>query len=79
LEQNPQVKLRELIEQWDYPGKGLVKIVKSPIMINGQLPETKIKAPRLGEHSTEILAELGYSERQIEELLEQGIVVESQS
>ncbi len=76
LELNPQVKLRELIEQWDYPGKGKVKIVKSPIMIDGKLPETRIKAPRLGEHSSEILAQLGYSESQIEELLDQGVVVQ---
>jgi crotonobetainyl-CoA:carnitine CoA-transferase CaiB-like acyl-CoA transferase len=75
LEQNPQVQLRELIEQWDYPGKGQVKIVKTPIMIDGHLPKTKTKAPQLGEHTTEILADLGYTERQIEELLSRGIVV----
>jgi crotonobetainyl-CoA:carnitine CoA-transferase CaiB-like acyl-CoA transferase len=79
LEHNPQVKLRELIEQWDYPGKGKVQIVRSPIMIDDRLPETKTKAPRLGEHSTEILAELGYSESEIEELINQGIVVQSQT
>lgn len=77
LELNPQVKQRELIEQWDCPGKGKVKIVKSPIMIDGKLPETRRKTPLLGEHSNEILAELGYSERQIEELLDKGVVIQS--
>jgi len=76
LQDNPQVKARELIEEWHYPGKGSVKIVKSPIMIDGQLPGTRIKTPFLGEHTAEILTELRYSEKEIQELLNKGIVVQ---
>ena len=76
LQDNPQVKVRELIEEWHYPGKGNVKIVKSPIMIDGQLPGTRIKTPFLGEHTADILAELGYSKKEIQELLNKDIVVQ---
>jgi len=76
VEQNPQVQLRKLIEEWDYPGKGKVKIVNTPLMIDGQFPETRMMTPNLGEHTTEILAEIGYSQKAIQELLAKGVVVQ---
>lgn len=76
VEQNPQVQLRKLIEDWDYPGKGKVKFVKTPIMIDGQFPETKMMAPQLGEHTTAILAEIGCNKEEIQTLLDKGIAVQ---
>jgi crotonobetainyl-CoA:carnitine CoA-transferase CaiB-like acyl-CoA transferase len=76
VEQNPQVQLRKLVEDWDYPGKGKIKFVKTPIMIDGQLPETRMMAPQLGEHTTSILAEIGYSQEEIQALLDKGIAVQ---
>jgi len=76
VEQNPQVQLRKLIEDWDYPGKGKVKFVKTPIMIDGQFPETKMMAPQLGEHTTAILAEIGCNQEEIQTLLDKGIAVQ---
>jgi len=76
VEDNPQVQLRKLIEEWDYPGKGKVKIVNTPMMIDGQFPETRMMTPQLGEHTTEILVELGYSQKEIQELLDKGVAVQ---
>lgn len=76
VEQNPQVQLRNLLETWDYPGKGKIKIVKTPIMIDGQFPETRMMTPQLGEHTTQILAEIGYCKEEIQTLLDKGIAVQ---
>ncbi len=76
VEQNPQVQLRQLIENWDYPGKGKVKIVKTPTMIDGQFPETRMMTPQLGEYTSEVLTELGYSKTEIQTLLDKGVAVQ---
>jgi len=76
IEQNPQVKLRQLLEDWDYPGKGKVKFVKTPILIDGQFPETRMMTPQLGEHTVEILEELGYNSSEIVDLIRKGIAVQ---
>jgi crotonobetainyl-CoA:carnitine CoA-transferase CaiB-like acyl-CoA transferase len=45
-------------------------------MISGELPETKMQSPQLGEHTSQVLAELGYSKQEIQELIEKGIAVQ---
>ncbi|MCK4263159.1 MAG: CoA transferase [Dehalococcoidia bacterium] len=76
--QDPQIKLRKLIEEWDYPGKGKVKTVRTPIMVSGELPETSRQTPQLGEHTAQVLEELGYSAGEIQQLIEKGIAVQYQ-
>lgn len=38
-------------------------------------PNIRLPAPRLGEHSQEILEEYGYSNQEIEQLMETGITL----
>jgi len=76
VSQDPQIQLRRLIEEWDYPGRGRVKTVRTPIMVSGELPQTRLQSPQLGEHTRQVLQELGYSETEIRHLIEQGIAVQ---
>jgi crotonobetainyl-CoA:carnitine CoA-transferase CaiB-like acyl-CoA transferase len=76
ISQDPQIQLRQLIEEWDYPGKGRVKTVRTPIMVSGELPETRLQSPQLGEHTLQVLQELGYSDTEIQRLIAQGIAVQ---
>lgn len=73
---NPQVKHRNLIDEFDYPGRGQIQTVKTPIMIGGKLPETKMQAPQTGEHTVEVLKEYGYSDTEIQGFLSKGIALQ---
>jgi formyl-CoA transferase len=71
---DPQVKARHLIDDIEYPGLGKIKVVKNPIFFSGHAPRTQLQAPQLGEHTAAVLAELGYSEAEIQRLEDTGIV-----
>jgi len=71
---DPHVKARHLIDDIEYPGLGKIKIVKTPIFVSGRAPTSRLQSPQFGEHTTEVLTELGYSEADIQRLEDSGIV-----
>jgi len=71
---DPHVKARRLIDDVEYPGRGKIKIVRTPIFFSGQAPKARSQAPQLGEHTADVLAELGFSEADIQRLEDNGVV-----
>ncbi|KXF80916.1 CaiB/BaiF CoA transferase family protein [Enterovibrio coralii] len=51
-----------------------VKIVRPGFLVDGERPKVDKPPPSLGQHTTDILAELGYSEEQITELHRLGAI-----
>ena len=51
-----------------------VPLVRLPWLVDGQPIQWQRPAPRLGEHSAEILVELGYGGEQAADLLASGAV-----
>ena len=45
-----------------------------PIYIDGELPKNPTKAPGVGEHTDEIMAELGLDQQTIDGLRESGAI-----
>jgi len=74
--ENPQVQFRGILEDSDYATKGRIRTVRAPTMIDGNLPETRMPTPLLGQHTVEVLKEHGYSDDKIQELLSKGIAVQ---
>lgn len=65
---------REATVEWDQPGIGTVRQLGPPVKLDRTPGRVREPAPTLGEHTAEILAEAGYSEGDIEQLLESGAV-----
>jgi formyl-CoA transferase len=58
-----------------YPGvPGPIPLVKAPVFLSRTPSSIERPPPRLGEHTDEILREIGYAPQRIAQLREQGIV-----
>jgi formyl-CoA transferase len=70
---DPHLRAREMILDLDHPTRGSYTMAGNPIKLSAS--NVPIKAsPLLGEHSAEILTELGYSEDAIAAMREAGLI-----
>lgn len=72
---DPHLAAVGLIEQYDHPTEGRLVGVANPTVWSASQPTPMRLAPRLGEHSREVLAEAGYAESEIDDLIAAGITV----
>jgi crotonobetainyl-CoA:carnitine CoA-transferase CaiB-like acyl-CoA transferase len=71
---DPQLKENEIIVPLDGAGGKLASTISSPIKLHGVTKVPARRAPGLGEHTVEILCELGFDAKSIESLRESGAV-----
>src|SRR5215510_7665181 len=65
---DPQVKARELINFVEYPGSAKpVPTPNTPVRLSETAGEVRSRAPMLGEHTDEVLRELGFTAAEIAE------------
>ena len=69
---NEQVIARELIEEFDQPSVGRVRQPRPAARFDVNEAKIHGPAPGIGEHSREVLLELGYSAAEIETFVAQG-------
>ena len=72
--EDPQVQHLGLVAEIAQPGLGDIKMLNFPVRLSPSAASIRRPAPWLGEHTTEILAEIGYSEDQISSLAEVGTI-----
>jgi crotonobetainyl-CoA:carnitine CoA-transferase CaiB-like acyl-CoA transferase len=70
---HPQIVAREMVKEVEHPRLGRMKVARNPVLLDHDGPDIPRPAPMLGEHSDDILKELGYSSAAIEELVGQGV------
>ena len=72
---DPHVAAKGLFQYVDYPGLDKpAPLMKTPIELSETPGEIRSRPPTLGEHTDEIMQELGYSEAQIAILREKRVV-----
>ncbi len=74
VENDPQVVHNEAIMTFEHPRAGRVRVLSHPVRYDGESPPLRILPPELGEHTEEILSELGYEEEAIDKLKAEGAV-----
>ncbi len=55
---DPQVLAREMVVETDHPTLGHLRTLGSPIKLSATPPDVSRRAPMLGEHTDEVLAEI---------------------
>ena len=75
LEHDPQIIENEYLTDLEHPTLGKIKIPGYPVQFNGSCIKANKAAPELGEHTDEILTEVGrYSRSEIEHFRETGVI-----
>jgi crotonobetainyl-CoA:carnitine CoA-transferase CaiB-like acyl-CoA transferase len=70
-----QVEASGMLPHVDHPEIPDYRDIAMPVRWDGDRPETTRIPPRAGEHTREILSELGYEDDQVAELMANGIVL----
>lgn len=70
---DPHMYEREMVVEKDHPTLGAIKMLGTPVKFSRTPGEIKTVPPQLGEHTTEILSSLGYSEEEIKSLYESNV------
>ncbi|MFY9138940.1 CaiB/BaiF CoA transferase family protein [Zwartia sp.] len=70
----PQVQARDMIQEIELEGLGMMSMAGLPIKMGESPGSIRLPPPRLGQHTAEILAEMGYAQERIRTLAEQGAI-----
>jgi CoA:oxalate CoA-transferase len=72
--EDPQIRDQEMVLDVEHPGFGIVRMLGFPIKFSDMPCRVRRPAPGLGEHSDEILAELGCTESDREVWRRDGVI-----
>jgi crotonobetainyl-CoA:carnitine CoA-transferase CaiB-like acyl-CoA transferase len=71
---DPHVQHRRMVYDIEHPKIGMMKTLGLPVKSSGDLTQIRKPAPLHGQHTTEVLRTLGYSDSQVRGLLAEGVV-----
>ncbi len=72
--EDPQVVHRRMLVDFQDKKKGKMQLLASPIKMSETPPDIRTAPARFGEHTEEVLRELGFGEEEIEKMKKDGVV-----
>jgi len=70
---HPQVQANDLLSHHDHPQAGTVRQTRAPARFSGYPEQPGQSAPGLGQNTSELLAECGYSGQDIQQMIDSGV------
>ena len=74
---DPHLRDQDVFQRFDHPSEGETLQVRPPVRFSQSPSAIRRHAPRLGEHTTELLREAGLAAGEIEDLLRSGMAVQA--
>ncbi|NWF56269.1 MAG: CoA transferase [Syntrophaceae bacterium] len=71
---DPQVVHRQMITEFNDPKKGKMNLLSSPLKMSGTPPAIRRGPAAFGEHTEEVLREMGFSADEIRQMKKEGVV-----
>lgn len=75
VEADPQVRHNAIVMTIEHPQAGSVRLLAHPVRYDGKAPGLRRVPPQQGQHTVEVLAELGYSNGEIDALVRSGVAL----
>ena len=73
---DPQARANGMVAEIHCSGPGTLKTLGTPLRFSGTPESHRMPPPGLGEHSSEILREMGMTDEEIRALIQQGVVAQ---
>ena len=74
MHNDKQTLARDMVTEVQHPVAGTVKTLGAPVKFHGTPGSVTRAAPELGQHSVEVLVEIGYSQTDVQQLIDEGVV-----
>ncbi len=79
LPAHPQLEASGLFQTMPHPSEGTLRYVRPTTKFSRSPASVRIPAPRIGEHSRELLREVGVTDGEIDALIARGIILQPQT
>ena len=70
---DPQVQHNDSIHNWDHPVVGPTRSARPPVRFSETAPDPNFSADQLGQSTREVLADVGYTNDELDQLAANGV------